>query len=29
MTTVIRLFPKTLTLGAALSGKTKPVPGLA
>ena len=24
-----RLFPQTLTLGAALSGKTKAVPGLA
>ena len=29
MTAVIRLFPKVLTLGAALSGKTKAVPGLA
>jgi flavin-dependent dehydrogenase len=28
MMTVIRLFPKTLTFGAALSGKTKAVPGL-
>ena len=29
MTAVIRLLPATLTLGAALSGKTKSVPGLA
>ena len=29
MKAVIRLFPKVLTLGAALSGKTKAVPGLA
>ena len=29
MTAVIRLLPATLTLGAALSGKTKAVPGLA
>jgi flavin-dependent dehydrogenase len=29
MMTVIRLFPKVLTLGAALSGKTRAVPGLA
>ena len=29
MTAVIKLLPATLTLGAALSGKTKSVPGLA
>ena len=29
MTAVIRMLPATLTLGAALSGKTKAVPGLA
>jgi menaquinone-9 beta-reductase len=29
MTAVIKLLPATLTLGAALSGKTKAVPGLA
>ncbi|TIQ33547.1 MAG: FAD-dependent monooxygenase [Mesorhizobium sp.] len=28
METVVRNFPRTLTLGARLSGKTKPVPGL-
>ncbi|WP_217577876.1 NAD(P)/FAD-dependent oxidoreductase [Mesorhizobium sp. GbtcB19] len=29
MRAVVRNFPRTLTLGARLSGKTKPVPGLA
>jgi hypothetical protein len=27
--TVVRNFPQALTLGARLTGKTKPVPGLA
>ncbi|RWK86938.1 MAG: monooxygenase, partial [Mesorhizobium sp.] len=29
MEVVVRNFPRTLTFGARLSGKTKPVPGLA
>ncbi|RUT95417.1 hypothetical protein EOD23_32620, partial [Mesorhizobium sp. USDA-HM6] len=29
MEAVVRNFPQALTLGAQLSGKTKPIPGLA